>query len=203
MVAVTPDGRSAVVVVSSTEAPETNVLLVDLDERRIVRSTPVAPAGTPVGGARNNTVASDGRTVGLGTTSGDVVIVDAVTGDVSPLLHAHDDRVESITFAPDEATFVTTGRDGETKLWDRASLRLLGSVRLAAQDRRLRASFLTADRVLIFDDVGQIYEWDPRPNAWESHACQVAGRNLARAEWEELFADEAYRKTCAGLPAGT
>ncbi len=202
MIAVTPDGNGAVVVVSKTDFPETNVLLIDLDGRRVVRSTSVAPGGNPVGGARNNTVASDGRTVGVGTVSGDVVFVDAVTGEVSPLLHAHDDFVESITFAPDYATFVTTGRNGEVKLWDHASRRLLGSVRLSAQNRRLRASFLAIDRLLIFDDTGQIYEWDPRPDAWEAHACTVAGRNLTLTEWDELFPGQAYRTTCAEFPAG-
>lgn len=201
MIAVTPDGRAAVVVVSNVDVPETSVLLVDLDARRVVRSTPVAHGGTPVCCARNNTVASDGRTVGIGNGSGDVVIVDAVTGEVSPLLHAHEGRVESVSFAPDGATFVTTGRDDEVKLWDR-SRRLLGSVRLSAQNLRLRASFLAADRVLIFDDTGQIYEWDPRPDAWEAHACKVAGRNLTLAEWGELFPGQAYRTTCAGFPPG-
>ena len=112
MVAVTPDGRQAVVVASSVadEPAETKVLLVDLETRRIVRSTPVEPGGQPFAGARNNTVAPDGRTVGIGGTLGDVVVVDAVTGEVSPLLHAHDGFVESVTFAPDYATFVTTGR---------------------------------------------------------------------------------------------
>lgn len=202
MIAVTPDGHGAVVVMSNTDFPETNVLMIDLEERRVVRSTSVAPGGNPVGGARNNTVASDGRTVGVGTVSGDVVFVDAVTGEVSPLFHAHDDFVESITFAPDYATFVTTGRNGEVKLWDHASRRLLGSVRLSAQNRRLRASFLAVDRLLIFDDTGQIYEWDPRPDAWEAHACTVAGRNLTLGEWDELFPGQAYRTTCAEFPTG-
>jgi WD40 repeat protein len=147
-------------------------------------------------------VAPDGRPVGVGAGSGDVVVVDAVTGEMSPLVHAHDDRIESITFAPDDATFVTAGRDGEVKLWELASQRPLGSVRLSHQNLRLRASFVGSDRLLIFDDKGQIYEWDPRPDAWEAHACTVAGRNLTLAEWAELFPDQAYRTTCAQFSAG-
>jgi WD40 repeat protein len=205
MITATPDGSQAVVVVSSTDtsAPETNVVLVDLDERKVVRSTPVTSESEPVGGARNDTLAPDGHTVGIGTTLGDVVIVDAATGDVAPLIHAHDDRVESVTFSPDGTTFVTTGRDGSVKLWDRATQRLIGSVELSSQNIRLRASFLSAERLLIFDDRGHVYEWDPRPDAWEAHACAVAGRNLTQSEWDELFRGQAYRTTCAGFPAGT
>ena len=50
MVGVAPDGRSAVVVVSNTDEPDTKVVLVDLETRRIVRPTPVAPLGEPFGG---------------------------------------------------------------------------------------------------------------------------------------------------------
>ena len=120
------------------------MLLVDLETRRIVRSTPVEPGGQPFDGARNNTVAPDGRTVGIGGTLGDVVVVDAVTGEVSPLLHAHDGFVESVTFAPDYATFITTGQDGAVKLWDAATQRLLGSVLPLGPNHRVRASFLAA-----------------------------------------------------------
>ena len=94
------------------------MLLIDLETRRIVRSTPVEALDRRPTAARNNTVAPDGRTVGLGGLSGDVVVVDAVTGEVSPLLPAHDGVVESVTFAPDAASFVTTGLDGVVKLWD-------------------------------------------------------------------------------------
>ena len=164
MVGVAPDGRTAVVVVSSiTERADTKVLLVDLATRRIVRSTPVEALGQPFGGARNNTVAPDGRTIGIGGTLGDVVVVDAVTGDVSPVLHAHDDFVESVTFAPDKATFITTGRDGAVELWDTA-YHLLGSVLPLGPNHRVRASFLAADRLLLVYDTGEIFEWDPQPD---------------------------------------
>ncbi len=204
MVGVTPDSRHAVVVASNSDPgqPGTSVLLVDLETRRVVRSTPVEQNGQPFAGARNNTVAPDGRTVGIGGFQGDVVIVDAVTGEVSPPLHAHDDFVESVTFAPDYTSFVTTGRDGAIKLWDAITQDLLGSVSPLGPNHRVRASFLGADRVLIVYDTGEVLEWDPRPQAWEAHACRVAGRNLTKAEWAELFPGQAYRRTCPDFAAG-
>ena len=181
---------------------KTEVLVVDLETRRIVHSTRVR-AFDRLGGARNDTVTPDGRTVGLGGTHGDVVVVDAVTGEVSPVLHAHDDFVESVTFAPDKATFVTTGRDGAVKLWASTSQELLGSVLPLGPNHRVRASFLAPDRVVLAFDTGQIFEWDPRPDAWEAYACRVAGRNFTKAEWAELFPGQAYRTTCSQYPAGS
>jgi WD40 repeat protein len=201
-VSVTPDGRSAIVVVSTGAPGETRVMLVDLAQRRIVRSTPVPEFDRRRNGPRNNTVATNGRTVGLGGTGGDVVVVDAVTGKVSPPVHAHDDFVESITFAPDYQTFVTTGRDGGVKLWDAATQRLLGTLLPFGANHRVRASFLAADRLMIVDDSGKTAEWDPRPDAWEAYACHVAGRNLTKAEWANLFPGQPYRATCSAYPPG-
>jgi WD40 repeat protein/class 3 adenylate cyclase len=201
-VGVTPDGRAAVVVVAPRDHFETKVLLVDLETRRIVRSTPVEVLNDRETNPRNNTVAGDGRTVGLGALNGDVVVVDAVTGEVRPLLQAHDGFVESLTFAPGEATFVTTGIDGAVKLWDTATLDLLGSVLPLGPNHRVRASFLAADRLLIVYDTGEIFEWNPQPDAWQEHACKVAGRNLSKAEWADLFRDQPYRVTCPEFPSG-
>jgi WD40 repeat protein len=201
-VAVTPDGRAAVVVTSAMLHPETDVLLVDLETRRIVRATPVDALDRPEEVPRNNTVASDGRTVGLGGRNGDVVVVDAVTGDVSPVLPAHDGHVESVTFSPDTASFVTTGIDGVVKLWDTATHSVLGSFTPFGPNHRVRASFVAADRVLIVDDTGKILEWDPRPDASEAYACKVAGRNLTQSEWTELFPEQEYRVTCPEFPEG-
>ena len=110
--------------------------------------------------------------------------------------------MESITFAPDLATFVTTGRDGAVKLWDTETQDLLGSVLPLGPNHRVRASFIDAARLLIFYDTGEIFEWDPRPDTWEAHACRVAGRNFTRSEWADLFPGERYRRTCPQYPAG-
>jgi WD40 repeat protein len=201
-VAVTPDGRDAVVVVSPADHPETKVLVVDLLTRRIERSTPVEAFDELEIRPRNTGVASDGRTLGLGGLTGDIVVVNAVTGDVSPALAAHDGVVESITFAPDEASFISTGQDGTVKLWDTQTQHLLGSVLPLGPNHRVRASFTDAEHVLIVYNTGEIFEWDPRPDTWEAHACRVAGRNLTKGEWDVLFPDKAYDVTCPDFPAG-
>jgi WD40 repeat protein/class 3 adenylate cyclase len=202
-VSVTPDGHRAVAVANTPGEGVTKVILVDLDTRRIIRSTPVEALDRRGNGPRNNTVAPDGRTVGMGGTNGDVVVVDAVTGDVGPVLPAHDGFVESVTFAPDKASFITTGQDGAVKVWDAATWRVLQTIVPFGENHRVRASFLAPDRVMMVDDTGEILEWDPRPDTWEAHACRVAGRNLTRSEWADLVPGEEYRKTCPQYPAGT
>jgi hypothetical protein len=37
---------------------------------------------------------------------------------------------------------------------------------------------------------------------WIEHACQAAGRNLSREEWERYMGQEPYRAMCDQWPAG-
>ena len=46
--------------------------------------------------------------------------------------------------------------------------------------------------------------WDLDPEHWVDAACQVAGRNLTRQEWETNIGDLAeYRPTCPQFPLET
>ncbi|HVJ96407.1 MAG TPA: WD40 repeat domain-containing protein, partial [Acidimicrobiia bacterium] len=46
--------------------------------------------------------------------------------------------------------------------------------------------------------------WDLDPQHWITAACQVAGRNLTRAEWEDNIGSLLdYRATCEGFPAAS
>jgi WD40 repeat protein len=206
MLGVAPDGRTAIVVVSQgfdPDVPGTRVRVVDLETGQIVRTTAILYGAAQLfTGARNDTVAADGRTVGLGSSSGDVAIVDAITGEYTVLPRAHDDYVESVTFAPDYSTFLTTARNGQVKVWDMTTHQVLASL-LPFGEHRVRGAYLAADRVLLVDDRGKFLEWDPRPDAWVDYACNVAGRNLTQAEWAEFFADQPYHATCPQFPEGT
>ena len=67
-----------------------------------------------------------------------------------------------------------------------------------APRRRCRARF-TPDgrRLFVLHDLGAAQRWEVSPDAWSQHACRVAGRELTRAEWEELVPDQDYRPVCS------
>jgi WD40 repeat protein len=197
-IGVAPDGRTAVVVTSSND---TNVSLVDLETRQLVKRTLVKPGSQSICCARNNTISADGRTVGVGNNFGYAVVVDAVDGHVGEAIHAHTEFTESVTVAPDHSALVTTDRTGLANLWD-ASQKLTASF-MPLGNHRLRAMFVAPDRVLFASDRGDLLEWDPRPDAWVDYACNVAGRNLTQAEWADVLPDEPYHVTCPQVPAGT
>jgi hypothetical protein len=67
----------------------------------------------------------------------------------------------------------------------------------------VNAWFVGVDTVLIAYGTGELFEWNTGTDAWEAYACTVAGRNLTKAEWSELFPHRTYRKTCASFPPGT
>ncbi len=48
--------------------------------------------------------------------------------------------------------------------------------------------------------VGEARLWRVRSDDLVDLACQLAGRNLTRAEWEEALGGEPYRATCPGWP---
>jgi len=104
---VAADGGRAIAVQSAWDHQETRVVLVDVNERRILRSTPIEQEQA----AQRNAVGDDGHTVAVGCGGGEVRIVDARTGATSPAVAAHDGVIDSISFAPDVKSFVTAGED--------------------------------------------------------------------------------------------
>jgi len=49
-------------------------------------------------------------------------------------------------------------------------------------------------------DSGTIILWDINPESLAANACERAGRNFTRAEWERYFSNRKYRKTCEQWP---
>jgi WD40 repeat protein len=45
--------------------------------------------------------------------------------------------------------------------------------------------------------------WNVDPHHWVRLACNIAGRNLTRSEWQQYLPDRPYHSTCPQWPAGT
>jgi hypothetical protein len=50
--------------------------------------------------------------------------------------------------------------------------------------------------LLAITDAGRAYRWDVRPSSWARHACEVAGRPLTRAEWDDVLPRRDYAPAC-------
>ena len=63
---------------------------------------------------------------------------------------------------------------------------------------------LRGDGLQAAADTGQgIVVWDLDPAHWVEAACQLASRNLTRAEWDQYIGDLApYHRTCPTHPDG-
>jgi WD40 repeat protein len=186
---VAPNGRRAVAM-SGDE-----FVVLDLTSGRVVRR---GPTGFIAGYSE---FSPDGRRFAMGgTQSGEVRLLDVDTGEwIGPARIAHSGVGWFTAYAPDGATFVTTGRDGRVALWDGHTGKPLGSVLAAPPGFINEARYLPdGESVLISALDGTISSWDITPERMIEYACQIAGRNLTGDEWRDALGTRPYRETCPG-----
>jgi serine/threonine protein kinase/DNA-binding SARP family transcriptional activator/WD40 repeat protein len=179
--------------------------------RRVLR----APAGESFDLAA---FSPDSRTIATAlhdadTPSGAIALWDVTTGALRasiklsypPFGVAYVDRGRWLATAEtNDAGFFgqTTGR---FELRDAATLVAIGEPIQVRGD----AAFVNADRPggnLLASgttqDLGGPIMWDLDPAHWEQMACQFAGRNLTRAEWNQYLPGRPYEVTCPRWPSG-
>jgi len=121
---------------------------------------------------------------------------------IRPLI-GHTDAVYSVAFSPDGKMLVSGSWDDTVRLWDVSNPQMpkalgvlvghaynVSSVAFSPDGKTLASG--SWDKTIIL--------WDVDPESWQAHACQIAGRNLTRAEWQQYIGDEPYRKTCEQWP---
>jgi WD40 repeat protein len=115
---------------------------------------------------------------------------------IGPPLRGHEGLVFTSEFSPDGRTLATSGSDGSVILWDVESRRSLGKLpgRLGQISSRFTPD---GQRLFVLHELGAAQRWEVGPDAWSKHACRVAGRELTRAEWDELVPDQDYRAVCS------
>ena len=97
-----------------------------------------------------------------------------------------------------------TARDGTFRIWDTAPRLPLGP-RLHFDDTQSRLTALAftpdGDSLVTGGPQDTAIVWDLDPERLIDRACDLAGRNLTRGEWE-LYMPEGtpYRKTCPQWP---
>jgi WD40 repeat protein/DNA-binding SARP family transcriptional activator len=187
-----PDGRKLAAAVTDEMGTGSALEILAVPSLEQLTKIPT-PVGTSV------RFSPDGRLLLFGDVQGRVWRFDTRTWRPRgrPLL-AHTGAVTTLNFSPDGQKLATTSDDGTTRLWDVPSGRPTGTALPGFAQRYVAAAFVDGGTHLVtLDDNGRGYLWDIQPQSWARRACEVAGRTLTRAEWNDALPERTYAPACA------
>jgi WD40 repeat protein len=189
-VSFSPDGtKLAAAVNDANGATALEILSVpQLAQLKTIRS----PAGKTL------QFSPDGRLLVFGDTHGRVWLYDTHTWRPHGRpLAAHTGRVDTVSVSLDGHTLATTSNDGSTRLWDLPSGRPIGTALPGLAQHDTAAAFIdSGGRLVTLADNGHGYLWDVRPQSWARRVCEIAGRTLTRAEWNNALPERPYAPAC-------
>ncbi len=210
-VALSSDGKQVAAAACSTPTVCNRLYLVDVSGSQPVSRTVAADKLSPsvITALAYN---ADGSKLAVGTSNGFIYLVDTVTLDVSQVATEGIQLgnvaliVTSLTFGPPDLDLLAAGFfDRRVALWEGATLdpvgvfdeRVSGKVTAITfrQDPEKGWALVSASAA------GDVRQWDITKESWIARACQMAGRNLTRAEVLRFFTDSLQpADICPNLP---
>jgi len=162
-----------------------------LKQRKVAYTTPPGPW------IQTLRFSPDGKTIAAGNSSGDVDFWDAETGRQLPQHFASiGGSVNSLSFDPSGRRLMTTDGDGSIRLWDIPSGEPIGAPLPGSTTEGWGTFFPNGTQLVAVFGPGTGVVWNVDPTRWSALACQIANRNLTRAEWHAYLPNRPYSKTC-------
>ncbi|MEM7346564.1 MAG: WD40 repeat domain-containing protein, partial [Chloroflexota bacterium] len=126
---------------------------------------------------------------------------DASSYEVADLpLLGHTDHVFALAFDPNGHYLASGDTLGQVILWDLATRQPLTNQFQGHTDAIIDMAFLPdQEGMIVLSGDTQAILWDLSLDSWQEQACQIVGRNLTEAEWEQYLGDAPYRTTCIEL----
>jgi len=138
----------------------------------------------------------NGRLLGAGTTDGSVMLLNAHTGArLGAPIQVATGPVDPISFSPDGRLFIATSADATSTVWDIRSRKRWGTS-FAVEAGSIPVVRFVPNGDLVIDNLADTAVWPTRLSAWKRFACQIAGRDLTRAEWADLLRNRPYQHVC-------
>jgi WD40 repeat protein len=112
-------------------------------------------------------------------------------------LRGQDGPVHAIDFNRSGSRLVSLSDDGQLRLWDVTTRKLIGAPLPGANTAGTALFFPDGKHILAAFQTGTAIVWNVDPRAWDAQACSIARRNLTRAEWIQFVGNRSYRPTCS------
>jgi WD40 repeat protein/DNA-binding SARP family transcriptional activator len=139
----------------------------------------------------------EGDTIATGDFHGDVDFWNANTGRQLPQrLVGTGGSVDSVSYDPNGSRLMTISSDGGIRLWDLTNDKLIGSPLPGGTGDGWGTFSPSGKEIVAVFHNGTGVLWNVDPAAWSTRACQIANRNLTRAEWRDVLPNLPYRKVC-------
>jgi hypothetical protein len=210
VLAITDDG--ALVARSFTSAADGSERVEVYDVRTGERVIPDVELPSGVGSFTALAFTPDGRTLSFGDDTGKIGNVDLSSGSVErEVFQGAAGSVLSLGYTADGEHLLGVLGSTSAVLWDTSSRSIVGipiTGPPSAFDISIRdSSFLwaisdLAMRHLVVSVDGGMRQWNIDFESWPDIACERAGRNLTRDEWDQYMpADDAYHQTCPQFAA--
>jgi WD40 repeat protein len=142
----------------------------------------------------------DGQYLAAGRSGGGVDVLDTRSWrQVHETATMHTGHVNDVEWLPDSSTVISSGRDEKISLYDVQRDLVRSSPLPASGTTDEGQSFLMPapdDEVVVLNDEGPGHVYPLAPAKWLALACDVAGRDLTRAEWDRYLPDRPYEAVC-------
>ena len=124
----------------------------------------------------------------------------------SRVLKGIDSYILSVAYSPDGMHVAAASLDGTIRIWN-----LLNSdfdnqpIVLTGHESPVNSLIYNDDgtRLISGSDDGAVYIWRTDPQELIGIACDIAGRNLSKSEWDQYMFESEYHKTCEQFSLGS
>jgi WD40 repeat protein len=155
---------------------------------------------TPLKGIKNNirraAFSPDGQKLLTGDGSGGLKLWDMNTGELIRNQPGHEEsEISGVAFSSDGKLAVSTSTAATWVLWNVESGDVIGRKSFDIQDLNIGSAYFRPDyKILVYLYGGQDQSawmlWDVNPVSLASHACEIAGRDFTRDEWERFIGNK-------------
>jgi WD40 repeat protein len=141
-------------------------------------------------------LAPDSELVAVGSAGGRVRLWDLRTGRPrGAAIKVAGADISQLAISPDGRLLAASAYNGTAAVWDLRTRTRLGEEFPDVKSPAPSVAFKPDGRLIVGELVSAV-EWPLERPTLQRFACQIAGRDITRAEWEDVLPNQPYRRVC-------